>query len=562
MQPTKRSGAEVLKEQSRYLRGDLAADLQNDLPSFGKGSVGVLKFHGIYQQDDRDLRKQQSEKVYSSMVRVSIPGGRLSAEQYLALDALADRVGDGTLRITSRQGIQYHYVGKRDLPLLIRGINEAGLNTWAACGDVVRNVTCAPAPLQDSGRDYLQDLAKRVSREFKPKTRAYAEIWLDGEKAASLEEPETVEPLYGTTYLPRKFKIAFTPEGDNSVDIYSDDLGFVAHFDGQGTLSGYTVLAGGGMGQSNGVKASHPRMADEVCLIGPTEDGVFAVARAVVSIHRDFGNRAERKLARLKYVLDEKGLPWFRAVLAERAGIPFRDPQPLTWTRQMDYLGWHEQQPGLWFLGLRVISGRLKDGVRAAVREAVSLLGSEVRMTPQQNLYLTAIAEDRKGVVEDVFRRHGVALPHQLPPVLRYSMACPALPTCGQAITESERILPDVVAAVQAELNGAGLSEEALHLRTTGCPNGCARPYTAEIGIVGQTVGVYSIYLGGSPLGTRLAGLLTHGVKQAEIAPLLKPMFADFASARSQGESFGDWCARVGIEKLRERYQPAPAVKQ
>lgn len=558
MEPVKRSGAEVLKESSNYLRGNVAGELGNGLSYFGKESVGLLKFHGIYQQDDRDLRKKLPEKAYSAMVRVSIPGGRLTAEQYLALDGLAGELGDATLRITSRQGLQYHYVLKQNLKSLIRRINESGLNTWAACGDVVRNVTCTPAPLDEPGREELQNLARRVSRELKPKTRAYVEIWMDGEVAATIEEP--VEELYGQTYLPRKFKIAFTREGDNTIDIYSDDLGFVAHFDGA-LLTGYTVLAGGGMGQSNGVKKSFPRAADEICSIGPSEEEVLEVARAVVSIHRDFGNRAERRLARLKYVLEDRGKAWFREELERRLGRKLADPRPLAWTRQMDCLGWHRQAGGRWFFGLRVVSGRIKDNVRAAIREAVETLRTEVRMTAQQNFLFCGLTEAQKPLLEPILRKHGVALPDELPPVLRYSMACPALPTCGQAITESERILPDLAAAVQAEMDAAGLSGQAIHFRTTGCPNGCARPYTAEIGIVGFSVGLYSIYLGGSPFATRVAPLYAHNVKLGEIPATLREVLRDYASSRAEGECFGDWAHRVGVEELRNRHLAAPAGK-
>lgn len=560
MQPVKRSAAESLKEGSNYLRGAIREELTNESASFGKGSVGLLKFHGIYQQDDRDLRKSQPERSFSCMVRVSIPGGRLTAEQYLDLDHMAGEVGDATLRITSRQGLQYHYVAKQQLPRLIRAINKSGLNTWAACGDVVRNVTCAPAPVEGPGRQALQELARRISRELKPKTRAYLEIWLDGEMAATVEEP--VEDLYGATYLPRKFKIAIAPEGDNTVDAYADDLGFVAHFADDGTRTGFTVLAGGGMGQANGVKLSHPRVADEICSIGPSEEEVLEVARAVVGIHRDFGNRAERKLARLKYVLDDKGVAWFRQELERRVGRPLAEPRPLRWTRASDYLGWHRQEGGGVFFGLRVVSGRIKDEVRAAIREAVERLHPEIRLTAQQNFTFCGLREEDKPLLEEILRRHSVALPDELPPVLRHSMACPALPTCGLAITESERALPGIAGAIQAEMDAAGLSGQTLHLRTTGCPNGCARPYTAEIGIVGFSVGLYSIYLGGSPLGTRLAPLFAHNVKLQDIPAVLRPLFQEYAAGKNPEESFGDWAWRIGIPNLQERLQlAAPASR-
>lgn len=542
MSSGKVSAAEILKGGSRHLRGGIAEELQNDSAAFTKPSNGLLKFHGIYQQDDRDLRKTQPEKVYGCMVRVGIAGGAVSAEQYLKLDALADSAGDGTLRVTSRQDVQYHYVGKRNLKQLIAAINEAGLSTFAACGDVVRNVTYDSTPIASPERSDLLGLARRVRNAFHPQSRAYAEIWLDGEKAASLEAES--ENLYGDTYLPRKFKIAFSFEGENIIDVYSNDLAFVAHFDAGG-LTGFTVLAGGGMGQSNGVKESHPRMADAVAFIGPSEEEVLEVAKAVISIHRDFGNRENRKLARLKYVLDERGLDWFKQELTSRLGRTLAPPRELKWTRQEDYLGWHEQGDGRWFLGLRVISGRLKGGVRQAVREIVESTGCEVRFTAQQNLLLAGLPAEQKSLVDGVLKKHGVPQALELPPVLRYSMACVSLPTCGQAITEAERVLPDVAAALQKELDAAGAEGQAIHVRMTGCPNGCARPYTAEIGIVGETVGKYTIYLGGSPRADRLSVAWKKLIPIEELGSTLRPLFDRYAAERTPGEAFGDWWHRV-----------------
>lgn len=544
MTPTtpKRSPAEDLKENSRRLRGPVADELANDSTQFSRPATGVLKFHGVYQQDDRDVRKKQPTKVYSCMVRVGVPGGGATAAQYLALDRLATEFGDSTLRITSRQGVQYHYVGKTNLARLIRSINEAGLNTWAACGDVVRNVTSCAAPLAGEQRGDLDALVRHIRRALQPASRAYAEIWLDGEKAATLEAPAEEEPLYGPTYLPRKFKIGFAFPGDNTTDIYSNDAGFVAHYAG-GALEGFTVLAGGGMGQANGVKGSYPRMADPVCFIAP--DQVLEVSKAIVGIHRDFGNRVNRKLARLKYVIDDRGLDWFKQELAARLGRPLTPPRPLEWTRADDYLGWHPQAGGGWFFGLRVVSGRLAGPIREAVREVVETLGCDVRFTVQQNLYFAGLAEEHKPQVEQILRRHGVPLPHELPPVLRHSMACPALPTCGMAITESERILPDVATEVQQQLNAIGFGERVVHLRTTGCPNGCARPYTAEIGIVGESVELYTIYLGGSPRGDRLAQPYRRLIPLRELASTLRPLFEQWRETGLPAEAFGDWFHRV-----------------
>ena len=547
------SGAEKVKAASHRLRGAIAGELAASTDQFTKDSVLLLKFHGIYQQHDRDVRKAEARKVHTCMVRVSVPGGRLDADQFLALRRLATSVGDGTLRLTSRGGVQYHYVGKRDLRDLIRAIHDAGLSTLAACGDVVRNVVCTPAPFDSPEARSLDHWVRLVNRSLKPKTHAYAEIWLDGERAASLEEEES-EPLYGETYLPRKFKIAFTREGDNTVDIYSEDLGFVAHFE-KGEVAGFTFLAGGGMGQTNGDRNTYPRLADEVGFIRP--EHCLDVARAVVTIHRDFGDRSNRRHARLKYVLAEKGLDWFREELASRLGFRPDPPRPLVWHRHDDWLGWYRQDERRWFFGLRVVSGRLAGAILDGVTEAVEALKPQLRITPQQNLLFTGLEEEARPVLEEILRRRGIALPEEMPPVLRHSMACPALPTCGLALTDSERVLPDVVDSIQREAAAAGLGGERIHLRMTGCPNGCARPYTAEIGIVGQSPRLYSIYLGGSPLATRMAQLYSHNIPLEKIGETLRPLLAAWAEERAEGETFGDYCHRVGVENARARFLEA-----
>jgi sulfite reductase (ferredoxin) len=549
MATTPLSGAEMLKLQSRNLRGTIAEELLNGQPSFSKGSAALLKFHGAYQQDDRDLRKQRPEKSYSVMVRVSVPGGVLQPQQYLALDRLASRIGDGTLRITSRGGVQYHYVGKKSLRELLRGIGAAELSTFAACGDVVRNVTCAAEPLVSAERKSLQQWVLLLNRELKPKTPAYAEIWLDGEKAASIEPAGVVEPMYGDSYLPRKFKIGFAYAGENTIDVYSNDLGLVAHFDGA-ELAGFTVLAGGGMGQSNGIEGSFPRLADVVGFVRPED--LLELAKAVVGVHRDFGNRSNRKLARLKYVLEARGVDWFRAEVERRTGKPLGEPRPLVWKRHADFLGLHEQGDGRFFYGMRVISGRIAGAYRDAIREIAGKLNPEIRLTPQQNLIFAGLTQDQGDAVLATLKRYGVRTADELPPILRHSMACPALPTCGLALTESERVLERVVASVEAEFAAAGAAEQLVHLRMTGCPNGCARPYTAEIGIVGQSVGLYSIYLAGSPRADRLARLYTHNVKLEALGETLRPLIRSWAERRNPEEGFGDWCARVGVENLQE----------
>jgi len=563
------SPAEQAKLASNFLRGTIAEELQNAEQAFSKPATGVLKFHGIYQQDDRDLRKQ-GVKQFFAMVRVGVPGGVLTADQYLALDALAD-LGDGTLRITTRQDIQYHYVPKARLPQLIKGINDAYLTTLAACGDVVRNVISCPAPFASDQRQELLPVVRYLSCNLKPKTTAYYDIWINGERAATAEDAELppaeakpaapVEPFYGATYLPRKFKIGFAFPGDNTVDIYANDIGIVPHYS-QAELNGFTILAGGGMGQSAGVKASHPRLADPICSIGPSKEELLEVASAIVSIHRDFGNRGNRKIARLKYILDEWGPAKFKEELENRFGRELAPPKPLHWRRAEDYLGWHRQgvaedgEP-LWFVGVPVVSGRVKDfgpkkPLRTGLRTVVRKYAPEVRLTCQQNVYLAGIRERHKAEIASLLREFGLVEPDALPPILRHAIACPALPTCGQAITESERIMPEVVADIQREFNRAGLPDQVVHLRTSGCPNGCSRPYTAEIGIVGASVNMYTIYLGASPLGTRLGTVFAQNVKRYELADRLRPVIEFYRDMREPGECFGDFCHRMGVTALQE----------
>ncbi len=550
---SKPSPVEELKRNSHRLRGAIAAELGSATDSVSKPTATLLKFHGTYQQDDRDWRKRMSVKSYSFMVRVSLPGGVLVPDEYLALDALADSAGDGTLRITSRGGLQYHSVGKRALRDCIRAVNDAGLSTFAACGDVVRNIVAPAEPFETPQRRRLDEFARLLNRGLKPQTGAYAEIWLDGERAVTFEAES--EPLYGDAYLPRKFKFGFAVEGENTTDIYAHDCGFVAHFQA-GELLGFTALAGGGLGQTNGVKDTYPRLADPFCFLAP--DQLLDAARAVVSIHRDFGDRTDRRRARLKYVIQERGIEWFAAEVARRLGRPLAPPRELKWQRQADYLGWHEQSPGVWFFGLRVVSGRLKTAERAAVREIVSTLTPEIRFTPQQNLLFCGLPAAARPVLEAILHQHGIELPSHLPPVLLHSMACPALPTCGLALAESERVLPEVAAGVQSALDAAGAAGETVFLRMTGCPNGCARPYTAEIGIVGQSPRLCSLYLGGSPTATRLAQLYSHNITFEQIAWVLAPIFREWVAQRQPGEAFGDYCHRAGLDGLRARHLAAP----
>jgi sulfite reductase (ferredoxin) len=563
------SAAESTKASSQFLRGPLREELSDSADLFSKPATAVLKFHGIYQQDDRDLRKT-GIKQHSAMVRVGVPGGVLTPNQYLAMDRIADEIADGSLRITTRQDIQFHYVPKQDLRTLIQVLNSQYLSTLAACGDVVRNVVSCPAPFVSDERTELGQYVTLLSRSLKPRSQAYYEVWIDGERAVSAEaadetapdvDPWKVEPLYGAVYLPRKFKIGFAYPGDNTTDVYSNDVGIVPHYD-DGALRGFTILAGGGLGQSAGVKASHPRLADPVCSVGTDPEELLEVVTAIVTIHRDFGNRTNRKLARLKYVMDEWGVAKFQEELSARLGRTLTPPKPLSWKRANDYLGWHRQGTDvdgdpIWFVGVRVICGRVRDfagshHIKTGLRTIIERFRPGVRLTSQQNLYLSGIADRDRNAIDALMREHGIAEPESLPPILRRAMACPALPTCGQAITESERIMPDVVQDIQTEFDAVGLGGQEVHLRTTGCPNGCARPYTAEIGIVGASIDMYTIYLGASPVGTRLGSVFAKNVRRRQIPVLLRPVIQLYANSREDGEAFGNFCHRLGIAALQE----------
>jgi sulfite reductase (ferredoxin) len=542
---------EEVKAASRSLRGGLAGELGDGTAAFSEDSSHLLKFHGIYQQDDRDVRRERTragqDLEHIFMVRASVPGGALTAGQWSAMDRVAGEVADGTLRLTSRGGVQFHFARKGGLATLIQTLDRHLVTTLAACGDVVRNVVACPAPLPDSRQKVLLDLAQRLAARFRPRTGAYYEVWIDGDRAVSAEPsaapPVDVEPLYGDTYLPRKFKIGLAWPGDNCTDILSHDLGLVP-VAGTGGVDGFAVLVGGGLGASHArPDDTFPRLADPLGWV--PADAVEDVAEAVVVAFRDLGNRDDRKRARLKYVIEELGLDAFRREVEQRFGAALTPTPELPPWHQHDHLGWHRQDDGRWFLGVPVQSGRVAGGLRAALAEIAERYELDVRITPRQDLLLTGIETAQRREVIDVLRRHGVALADDLTPVRRLAMACPALPSCGQALAEAERVAPDVLRVLEAELGGRGLGDLDLHVRMTGCPNGCARPYTAEIGIVGRTKTGYDIHLGGAAGGDRLAPAMARSVKLADLPGVLGPWLDRFAQERWDGETFGDFVHRA-----------------
>jgi len=546
------SGVERLKAASDYLRGNLAEELAAGGTQVTEDGYNLLKFHGSYEQFDRDTataRKQLGlEKEYSFMVRVRMPGGRLTAAQYLALDELANDRANGTLRITTRQGIQFHGVTKGDLKPAIAAINDTLLTTMAACGDVARNVMTSPAPIRDAVHARLEADANMLSAALVPQSRAYHEIFLDEEKSGEGDS----EPLYGATYLPRKFKIALGIPEDNTVDVLTNDLGLVAIFDGD-RLRGYNIAAGGGLGMTHNRADTFPRLGSIVGSVGP--DDLLAAVHAVIALFRDHGDRSDRKRARLKYVVEDRGVDWVRETLIERYGLNLFEPLPMKPFRVPELLGWHGQGDGRFWLGVPVPSGRIADtegvGLRTALREAVERFGLDPVMTPQQDVLLTnARAEDFAGIVA-LLRGHGVTLAEELTPLSRWALACPALPTCGLALTEAERVRPEIVGGIEDVLRRLGLAGERISLRITGCPNGCARSYAGDIGLVGRIPGQYAIFVGGDFEGTVLSEKLLERVRMADIAASLEPLLAAWAAGRVPGQPFGAWCRAKGMDALR-----------
>jgi sulfite reductase (ferredoxin) len=553
----KRSPTEGIKERSRWLRGTLADELAQDTDHFSEEAKQLLKFHGSYQQEDRDARKNRTKagvgKHYMCMVRLKLPGGRLTPAQFLALDDLAQRYGNGTLRFTTRQSIQFHGILKANIRAHIRGINDALLSTLGACGDVNRNVMACPAPFGDPVRKQMHELALKVAAHLAPRSRAYHDVWLNGQKMSpDAEQGDGVEPIYGKVYLPRKFKIGFALPYDNCVDVFAQDLGFLAVVE-NGQPIGYNFLVGGGMGMTHGNANTFPHLGQPIGFVEP--DQVVAMAEAVVKFFRDTGNRADRKRARIKYVVHDWGVQKVRATLArDYFGKPFALPRENPITAVDLHHGWHSQGDGKWFLGLSVENGRLKDEgslhFRSAARKIVETLGACVRLTPQQDMLLCDIDTASRPAVDNILAEHGVPRPENLSLVQKWSMSCPAIPTCGLAISESERALPGIVDALESELKSLGLENERISIRMTGCPNGCARPYQSDIGIVGRTGEKYTLFLGGSSLGNRLNTMFQDLVPRDQIVPLVKKVLVQFKSDRRDGESFGDFCCRLGNEKL------------
>ena len=543
---------ERIKEASDYLRGTLVEGLREEITgAIVEDDQQLVKFHGMYLQDDRDLRPERTrkkmEKAFAFMIRVRVPGGELNAAQWLALDQVARDYGNHTMRLTTRQTVQLHGIIKSNLKSTLKEIDAALLNSIAACGDVNRNVMCGANPYQSRAHAAALQLAQAISDHLTPRTPAYREIWLDGERVAGGEE-DVVEPIYGKTYLPRKFKIVVAVPPSNDVDVFAHDLGFIAIVGDDDGIAGWNVTVGGGMGMTHGEPDTYPRTAD---VMGFCETGdVLAVAEAVVTVQRDWGDRLNRKHARLKYTIEDRGLDTFRSEVENRASVKLGAARPFTFTSTGDRYGWSEGENGRAHLTLFVQNGRLRDAgpgaeQLSALRQIAKIHNGDFRITPNQNLIVANIPTERQTGIHWMAKEAGLLAPRS---GLRCNaMACVALPTCGLAVAESERYLPDLLSVLDERLAAHGLSGDDIVIRMTGCPNGCARPYLAEIGLVGKGPGRYNLYLGAAFDGSRLNKLYAEDLEHAAIIAALDPIFAAYAASRQTGERFGEFTIRAGF---------------
>ncbi len=544
---------EHLKARSRYLRGDLAQDMADPhTAGVSEESAQLLKFHGMYLQDDRDLRpertKKKLEKAFGFMIRIRLPGGVITPQQWLALDEVARVYAGETLRLTTRQTFQLHGVLKFSVKAALKAINAVALDTIAACGDDTRGVMAVSNPHQSRIHAEAYELACRTSQHFRPRTNAYYEIFLDGEKIAGQGESDEVEPIYGKIYMPRKFKIGFAVPPSNDIDVFAQDLGFIAILGKNGAIQGWNVAVGGGMGMTHGEPETYPRIADVLGFCRP--DDVMAVAEAVLTIQRDWGDRSNRKHARLKYTLDDHGVDQFCAEIAKRAGKPLEKTRTFQFTSTGDRYGWTEGENGKHHLTLFIQNGRLSDfaggpQLLTGMRRIAHMHGGEIRITPNQNLIIANVAKEKRADIEAFVAEH--RMQGEYTDLRRNSMACVSLPTCGLALAESERYLPDLIDALDERLAEYGLASEDIVIRMTGCPNGCARPYLAEIGLVGKGPGRYNLYLGAAYDGTRLNKLYAEDLDHSGIVAALNPIFAAYAAERKKGERFGDFTIRAGF---------------
>ncbi|MFC4766023.1 assimilatory sulfite reductase (NADPH) hemoprotein subunit [Effusibacillus consociatus] len=549
------SDVEDIKRRSNYLRGSLTETLEDRITgSIPEDDNRLMKFHGSYMQDDRDLRnernKQKLEPAYQFMVRVRAAGGIVTPEQWLMMDRIAQQYANGTIRLTTRQSFQLHGVLKWNMKNAIKEINDALLSTLAACGDVNRNVMCNPNPYQSEIHEQVYEWAKTVSNHLDPRTRAYHEIWLDEEKVVDSLEGDQQEPIYGPVYLPRKFKIGIAVPPSNDVDVFSQDLGFIAIHE-EGRLLGFNVAVGGGMGMTHGDPKTYPQLARVIGFISPEQ--IVDVAEKTVTIQRDYGDRSVRKHARFKYTIDDRGIEWFINELQQRLGWKLEEPRPYQFEHNGDRYGWVKGSNDKWHFTLFIQNGRVKDEenylLMSGLREIAKVHTGDFRLTPNQNLIIGNVTSQNKKKIEEVIKAYGLTDGTPYSALRRNSMACVALPTCGLAMAESERYLPTLLEKIELILDEAGLRDEEIVIRMTGCPNGCARPALAEIAFIGKAPGKYNMYLGGGFSGNRLNKLYRENIGEKEILEELRPMLNRYAKEREEGEHFGDFVIRAGYVK-------------
>ncbi len=578
------SKLEGIKERSQFLREPVATELKQDTTHFTEAGIQILKFHGSYQQDNRDNRIRGQEKDYQMMLRLRNPGGFIPPELYLTLDHISDKYGNSTLRATTRQACQLHGILKKNLKATLADIIRSMGSTLGACGDLSRNVMAPPAPYTNKPEYVLaRKYATNIADLLTPQTPAYYEIWLDGEKVVTTEEdsdvvaarqgraghvegePHPVEPIYGVQYMPRKFKCAVTVPGDNSIDAYTQDVTLVVMTDDSGELQGFNVMAGGGMGRTHNKEETFARIADHIGYVD--KDDIYDLVKAIVFTQRDYGERYNRRVSRMKYLIHRWGLPKFIAEVEKRFGKKLEPYRDLPEWKFEDYLGWHEQGDGKLFVGVHVRNGRVhnqgKLRNKAALREIVEKFNLPMRVTPNQSVILCDIEPGDQAAIQAILDRDGITPDSKVDSLERYAMACPALPTCGLAVTESERIIPSMLERIRKLLNKLGLRNETFVTRMTGCPNGCARPYMAELGFVGSAPDSYQLWLGGSPNQVRLARPYMERLHVDHLEKELEPLFACFKQNRQAGESFGDFCDRYTFESLRqfsETYTPVKAT--
>ena len=544
---------ETLKRDSDYLRGTIETGLLDRITgALPADDTRLMKIHGMYQQDDRDVRderrRQKLEPAFRFMIRVRLPGASCTAEQWLKLDALARAHGGETIRLTTRQTFQFHWVLKEDVRATIQGLHDALLDTIAACGDVNRNVMAASDPDDSSVHAEVAAISGQVSDQFIPQTRAYHEIWY-GEERVAMSEP--VEPFYGQTYLPRKFKIGFVVPPSNDIDVYTQDLGFIA-IAGPDGLEGFNIAIGGGMGRTENDPTTYPRLADVIGFVA--KDDVIAATAAVMSVQRDYGNRLERHHARFKYTVDDKGVDWIKQEIEARLGHGLAPTRPFHFTTNGDRFGWRETDTGRFHCTLFIPSGRIAnvggqawmDGLRAVAQ----IHRGAFRMTPNQNVIIADVAPEDRPAIERLLAEHGLAESHVRSAMRLHSIACVALPTCGLAMAEAERYMPDLLTRIELILAEHGLLDEPITIRISGCPNGCSRPYVAEIALTGRAPGKYNLYLGGGFHGERLNRMVRENIGEDAILELLGELLGRFARERAAGERFGDFVNRMADESL------------